>query len=189
LSYRLTDGTESLHLRPREIRSIAIRRPDDLRHAVDAGQAAAIARLLGGQEGTLWRALVGGTWKSHQSALLVIAERDDVRFTAGFALATIAGQRLVEQLQVQRLQLGMPAVPAPEDRAHLDAASPQARFAVEGHPLRPATGGESSAAPAGEITQMPDPLDQIERLGSLRDRGLITADEFEAKKRELLDRI
>jgi hypothetical protein len=32
-------------------------------------------------------------------------------------------------------------------------------------------------------------LDQIERLGSFRDRGLITDDEFEAKKRELLDRM
>jgi hypothetical protein len=43
---------------------------------------------------------------------------------------------------------------------------------------------------------MPDPfdqlerlLDQIERLGSLRDRGLIADEEFESKKRELLDRM
>ncbi len=54
LSYRLKDGTELLHLRPREIRSVALRRPGALRQAVRAGQAAAIAGLLGGQEGILW---------------------------------------------------------------------------------------------------------------------------------------
>jgi hypothetical protein len=29
----------------------------------------------------------------------------------------------------------------------------------------------------------------LERLGELRDRGVITPEEFEAKKRELLDRL
>jgi hypothetical protein len=119
----------------------------------------------------------------------VIAEREGSRFTAGFALAQIPGQRLLEQVQVQRFHVGMPALPAPEDLVHHDAMAPHVRLAVEGHPSRPTAGGESSATPAGEIIQMPDPLDQIERLGSLRDRGLITDDEFAAKKRELLDRI
>ena len=189
LSYRLKDGTELLHLRPREIRSIALRRPDALRQAVRAGEAAAIGGLLGGHEGIRWGALVGSTWKSQQSALLVIAEREGSRFTAGFALAQIPGQRLLEQVQVQRFHVGMPALPAPEDLVHHDAMAPHVRLAVEGHQSRPTAGGESSATPAGEIIQMPDPLDQIERLGSLRDRGLITDDEFAAKKRELLDRI
>lgn len=189
LSYRLKDGTELLHLRPREIRSIALQRPDALRQAVRAGQAASIGGLLGGHEGILWGALVGSTWKSHQSALLVIAERDGFGFTAGFALAEIPGQRLLEQLQVQRLHLGMPALPAPEDLVHHDATALQVRLAAEGQPSRPTPGGESSASPVGEVIQMPDPLDQIERLGSFRDRGLITDDEFEAKKRELLDRM
>lgn len=34
----------------------------------------------------------------------------------------------------------------------------------------------------------PDVVDQLERLGKLRDAGVLTAEEFEAKKRELLDR-
>jgi len=42
-------------------------------------------------------------------------------------------------------------------------------------------------AAAGESTE--DPVDTIERLARLRDIGVITVDEFEAKKAELLDRI
>jgi hypothetical protein len=189
LSYRLTHGTELLHLRPREIRCVALRRPDDLRQAARAGQAASIGVLLGGHEGALWGALVGSSWKSRQSALLVIAEREGVRFTAGFALAGIPGQRLLEQLQLQRLHLGLPVLPGPDDLAHHDAMAPHVQPAVEGHPSRRTDRGGSSASPAGELIPMPDPFDQIERLGSFRDRGLITDDEFEAKKRELLDRI
>lgn len=34
-----------------------------------------------------------------------------------------------------------------------------------------------------------DPLDRLERLADLRDRGALTQAEFESKKRELLDRI
>jgi Short C-terminal domain len=41
------------------------------------------------------------------------------------------------------------------------------------------------SARAGE----PDIPAQIEKLGQLRDQGLITADEFEAKKADLLERM
>jgi hypothetical protein len=34
-----------------------------------------------------------------------------------------------------------------------------------------------------------DPLDQIEKLGKLRDSGLVTQEEFEAKKADLLARL
>ena len=43
---------------------------------------------------------------------------------------------------------------------------------------------ESSPAPPA-----PDPIDQIRRLGELRDAGFITHDEFETKKAELLARM
>jgi len=189
LSYRLRDGTQLLHLRPREIRATALRRPDALRQAVRAGQAAAIGRLLGGQTGILWGTLVGSSWKSRRWALLVVAERDGVGFTAGFALGATAGQRLLEQLRVQRIQLGMPALPAPEELLHDDPMAVQVRRAAAGPRSRPTPADTVAAPPAAGIIQMPDPLDQIERLGSLRDRGLITDEEFESKKRELLDRM
>ncbi len=42
--------------------------------------------------------------------------------------------------------------------------------------------------PAGE-RQTGDPLDRIEKLGDLRDKGLLTNEEFDSKKTELLSRI
>jgi hypothetical protein len=41
---------------------------------------------------------------------------------------------------------------------------------------------DDASAPAAE----PDYLDELERLGALRDRGIITEEEFEAKKKQLL---
>ncbi|NCD19681.1 MAG: hypothetical protein EOL89_06830, partial [Actinobacteria bacterium] len=35
----------------------------------------------------------------------------------------------------------------------------------------------------------PDPIDQLRRLGELRDAGVVTPDEFEAKKAEMLRRL
>jgi uncharacterized membrane protein YdbT with pleckstrin-like domain len=38
-------------------------------------------------------------------------------------------------------------------------------------------------------TRAPSPLDDLERLANLRDRGAITEEEFQRMKRELLDRM
>jgi hypothetical protein len=40
-------------------------------------------------------------------------------------------------------------------------------------------------APAAPVAA-PDPLAQIQQLGTLRDQGLITPEEFDAKKAQLL---
>jgi histidinol phosphatase-like PHP family hydrolase len=50
---------------------------------------------------------------------------------------------------------------------------------VEKEPSEPA-----GAAPGAE--EADDYLDELERLASLRDQGIITDDEFEAKKKEIL---
>jgi len=64
---------------------------------------------------------------------------------------------------------------------------------------RPATGAGYSASPAARATPAPgtphdaessrDAANALERLADLRDRGVVTEAEFEAKKRELLDRL
>ena len=41
-----------------------------------------------------------------------------------------------------------------------------------------------AAAPAGGVTD--DAIEQIQKLGQLKEQGLITDDEFEAQKRKLL---
>jgi hypothetical protein len=43
--------------------------------------------------------------------------------------------------------------------------------------------------PASAAQQVDDPLAQLERLGQLRDKGLLSDEEFEAKKIELLGRL
>jgi hypothetical protein len=40
-----------------------------------------------------------------------------------------------------------------------------------------------------QSTVAPDPVEQLRKLGELRDSGVITPEEFESKKRDLLDRI
>ena len=36
-------------------------------------------------------------------------------------------------------------------------------------------------------TRRPDPIEQVRRLAELRDQGILTEEEFQRKKRELLD--
>jgi hypothetical protein len=43
--------------------------------------------------------------------------------------------------------------------------------------------------PAGPPPEQPDPIAQLERLGKLRDAGVISEEEFQAKKADLLDRL
>ncbi len=50
--------------------------------------------------------------------------------------------------------------------------------------------GEEQIVPnVTEAAPRPDVFDQIRRLAELRDEGMIASEEFEAKKKELLDRL
>jgi Short C-terminal domain len=46
-----------------------------------------------------------------------------------------------------------------------------------------------NALAGGQPSADPSALDALQKLGNLRDQGILTVDEFEAKKTELLDRI
>lgn len=48
--------------------------------------------------------------------------------------------------------------------------------------------GPPPAAPAAAPTN-PDPFEQLRKLGELRDAGIVTPEEFEAKKSEILSRL
>ena len=54
----------------------------------------------------------------------------------------------------------------------------------------PAAGPAPSASPAADVdgARGDDPAATLERLATLRDKGLITADEYEAKKQHILER-
>jgi hypothetical protein len=54
----------------------------------------------------------------------------------------------------------------------------------------PAAGPAPSASPAADVdgAHSDDPAATLERLATLRDKGLITADEYEMKKQQILER-
>lgn len=81
------------------------------------------------------------------------------------------------------------------ERRAFEAFRSELERAVEEARARPAevgSGGAAGGPPAIAAGSPPSGIDvpeQIRRLGQLRDDGLITADEFEAKKRDLLARM
>ena len=68
------------------------------------------------------------------------------------------------------------------DRRRAGYATTQHHPAVADRTPTPPTRGPSTPS-------TPSPLDDLERLANLRDRGAITDEEFQRMKRELLDRM
>ena len=84
----------------------------------------------------------------------------------------------------QRSQFGSQTTDAAHDpNSVIFTRKQRAQFAA----LRDAV-QEAIAAPASDSAQA-DVIDQLRRLGELRDSGVITQDEFEAKKASLLGQI
>lgn len=80
------------------------------------------------------------------------------------------------------------------DGAPVSAASPAAPGSPPGSAPAPASGpaagsAPAPAAPAADAGASADIYSAIERLGELKTKGLITEDEFAAKKAELLSRL
>jgi hypothetical protein len=59
---------------------------------------------------------------------------------------------------------------------------------VDGEPA-PSAAASGSAGPGGAASASADATAAIRHLGELRDQGLLSDEEFESKKRELLARI
>lgn len=95
----------------------------------------------------------------------------------------LAPPRYQRQGQPPEMQRAEPMPPrAGSDRValHADDPAPSAADAVA---VAPPPAAEERADGRGDIGET------LERLAGLRDRGLITPDEYEAKKRELLERM
>jgi hypothetical protein len=45
----------------------------------------------------------------------------------------------------------------------------------------------ASASPAGAATSAPSYIDELKQLGELRDQGILSDEEFEARKKQILD--
>jgi len=81
-----------------------------------------------------------------------------------------------------------PAEPLPP-RAGSDQVTMVDQAQAEPAPAAPATLAATPEASARSTTPADDAGATLERLAALRDRGLITPEEYDAKKRELLERI
>lgn len=88
-------------------------------------------------------------------------------------------------------QSGQATVSSAENPAESNSSDPTsvqpARTATAADELRASTHGATSDEPSA--TDRRDPMQLIERLGELRDAGLLTDEEFTAKKQELLARL
>ena len=114
---------------------------------------------------------VGGT-----AAAVKLSQKDAQRIEehTGASVEELSDEELtgaMRDLGIQSAEL------TPEDKASLASAP-----AVDSDP--------AAAAPAASVappaTSAPSYLGELEKLADLRDKGIITAEEFEAKKRQLL---
>jgi uncharacterized membrane protein YdbT with pleckstrin-like domain len=74
------------------------------------------------------------------------------------------------------------------DRRRAGYAATQPQAAVLDHSGH-APHADRTPTPPSRTTPSPSPLDDLERLANLRDRGAVTEEEFQRMKRELLDRM
>ncbi len=72
----------------------------------------------------------------------------------------------------------------PQDKAVIEAEAVDESPVASGQQSRTIAGSVTSGAP--EASTQPDYILELERLADLRDRGIISAHEFEAKKKQLL---
>jgi Short C-terminal domain len=103
---------------------------------------------------------------------------------------TIEKTAVVSRVQIPRPGDHCVVFYDPSDREHRNGVTfdPVPGFAMPTVPVAPSTG---AAAPSPSVVadEQEDAIEKIEKLGELRDKGLITAEEFEAQKKRLLDEI
>jgi hypothetical protein len=94
-----------------------------------------------------------------------------------------------EDLVAAMKELGIESIDlSDEDRAALNTQGDQAKVSgatitYQGQPQYTPPPATDASAPTQDVAY----LDELERLADLRDRGIISHEEFEAKKREILN--
>jgi len=83
----------------------------------------------------------------------------------------------------------IPGLPSCVLRAHVEALSARTTYHSQPRPVR--AGAEDKMQPKrrASVPSTGDPIARLERLGDLRDKGLLSDAEFEAKKAQLLERM
>ena len=108
-----------------------------------------------------------------------------------FKKAMLDQKELLERpdLAQPRWQRGpaMPQMQVAEPMPPRDGSNRVHEVHGDAEPAQPAPAAVAAAAPAEPTAQ--NLADTLERLGTLRDKGLITPEEFELKKQQLLERM
>ncbi|HEX9610045.1 MAG TPA: PH domain-containing protein [Candidatus Limnocylindria bacterium] len=109
-----------------------------------------------------------------------------------FKKAMLDQKEMLERPDLARPRYQRPGQPPDMQRAEaMPARAGSDRVAL--HPEADAPAAEPSPVPQPDAAEGSSPADPVgetlERLAGLRDRGLITPDEYEAKKREILERM
>lgn len=113
------------------------------------------------------------------AAAVKLTQKDAQRIEehTGAAVDELSEEELVaamEELGIKSIEL------TDDDQAIIEQQGGQAPPAAAAAPTAPAPAAPAPAEPE------PDYLDELERLADLRDRGIISDEDFEAKKRQLL---
>ena len=94
-------------------------------------------------------------------------------------------QRVAQAPPMQRAEPMPPRAGSDRVAVHADADD----ATVRSEPIQPAPAAGAAPPPPQPRSAADELSDTLERLAGLRDRGLITPEEYEAKKRELLERM
>jgi hypothetical protein len=102
-------------------------------------------------------------------------DADRIEQQTGASVEELTEDELVAAMQ----ELGIQSIElTPEDQAALTPDTPGEPTAGSTEPPKP--------APPSQVPSEPSYLDELERLAQLRDNGVITQEDFEAKKKQLL---
>lgn len=128
-------------------------------------------------------------WIMYSSLLLIAVCLGTTAWTVGSSLPEKALKELTDKIAMGGGAVQAPVyTPAPQPQAY---AAPPAHPPAYGAPTPPAAAPTPTPAPAAPAA-MDDSakiMEQIKQLGTLRDAGVLTPAEFEAKKAELLARL
>ena len=126
--------------------------------------------------------------------------RRRILLTGGMIAIAVAGTATaikLSQKDVQRIEQHTGHKPEDLSEAQLDQAIADLNIeteeltdaevsAIEAADTEPISPPAAPAGPPAAPASQPDYITELERLAELRDKGLITADEFDAKKKQLL---
>jgi hypothetical protein len=174
---------------------------DDLRPDIEAARARMRSTLGSGKE---IKRLVGHLWEDEQvermvkgtygrgTGLLVLTDRRLLFLKEGMTKQTedFPLEKVSSVQWSSGLTLGTITIFASANKAEIKNVNKDAGKEMTDHVRHRLSEPKPSTAPTGDQTAVAvDIPDQIRKLGELRDSGMMTPEEFEAKKAELLARM